>query len=195
MEEFEFKIILIGDSAVGKTTGASRYTGTECSQNHVPTIGASFFRIDYTYNGKEEHFDLWDTAGQELYRALIPLYGRDAHAAIIFFSVADRDTFEHVGEWNEFVSNESSTSCTMLFGNKTDIPERTVKREEAESYAAEHGMLYYEGSAINDEGIIEMFHAVFNAVIKARDESKILAKPRRTIDVSTTEEKESSSCC
>lgn len=154
--QMRFKVIFVGDSAVGKTTFVSMLCQQETSDQHIPTIGAGFYNVLTDYNGKRIIFDVWDTAGQELYRSLIPQYARGAQAAVVMVDVTERRTFNSLDLWRRFIEENTPDITVLLFLNKTDLVEnRVVTKEEGIEYAARNCWCCLEGSAINNEGIKE----------------------------------------
>lgn len=188
-----YKLIIIGDSAVGKTTIASYYTNTVCSHEHIPTVGAGYFGADIEIDGEMHLFDIWDTAGQELYRSLVPHYARCASGALIVFDITYRPSFESLSKWLEFVTNESSDMVVVVFGNKTDMClRREVSTEEASDWANENGVHYMEGSGLEGTNVNECFCKLARGCVDAR-KKKNQSEPLSTITLSQTER--SWSCC
>jgi len=161
MAQRHYKLVLIGDSAVGKTTLISKYTGSNISGRHIPTVGAGYYTTEVGVEGDMIPFDVWDTAGQELYHALVPHYARGAHSAIIVFDVTDISSFENLGAWVDFIREQPSEMVTMLFGNKTDLKgDRKISSQKAKQFADENGLMYMEGSALKGEGVEDCFSAL-----------------------------------
>ena len=168
-----YKLVIIGDSAVGKTTIASYYTNNACSQEHIPTVGAGYFGADIEIDGELHLFDIWDTAGQELYRSLVPHYARRAVGALVVFDVTYRPSFENLSNWLDFVTGESSDIVILVFGNKTDlVAERQVTTEEAMQWTEDLGLLYMEGSGLTGTNVNECFFKLAKRCLDARRTQK-----------------------
>lgn len=169
-----YKLVIIGDSAVGKTTIASYYTNNACSQEHIPTVGAGYFGADIEIDGELHLFDIWDTAGQELYRSLVPHYARRAVGALIVFDVTYRPSFDNLSNWLDFVANESSDMVKMIFGNKTDLAgERQVTTDEAKQWAEDLGLQYMEGSGLEGTNVNECFSTLAKSCIEERKKTQM----------------------
>jgi Ras-related protein Rab-22 len=151
------KVILLGDPFVGKTSLAVKYVYNEFIGQYTPTNGVSFLCTDILVNDKRYRFDIWDTAGQEKYRGLVPFYARGASAALIVFDVTVRGSFENLGEWIQFVRDATSDAFILIFGNKTDCDDRQVTSDDLGTYCREREIDYYEGSALTGQGVTEAF--------------------------------------
>ncbi|XP_024598293.1 ras-related protein Rab-19 isoform X1 [Neophocaena asiaeorientalis asiaeorientalis] len=158
--DYLFKIILIGDSNVGKTCVVRHFTSgvyTEAQQN---TIGVDFTVRALEINGKKVKMQVWDTAGQERFRTITQSYYRSAHAAIIAYDLTRRSTFESVPHWiHEIEKYGAANLVIMLIGNKCDMWEkRHVLFEDACTLAEKYGLLaVLETSAKESKNIDEVF--------------------------------------
>ena len=158
-----YKFILLGDSSVGKTSIFQRLQGHKFRENTLPTVGIDNYMIKYNklkveYRDEEYikdfNISLYDTAGQERYRAFTPSYYRGADGIILIYDITDRTSYEHTGIWlqniRDFISNLKYSGYTiMLLGNKLDIAEddsnkRKVNKEEAENLCRKNG-IYFGG--------------------------------------------------
>lgn len=169
----KYKIVFLGDTAVGKTTMITKYIFSTETKDHQPTIGVDFFAQKTEIGGRTVNLQLWDTAGQERFRSLIPNYTRDSFMAVILFDVTKRDTFDRVDSWiEEFVlkNNDGTRINLLLVGNKADLLEdkesRSPTKEEAEEKARKYGATYIETSAITPDGVKDLSNAIQNAVEK-----------------------------
>ncbi|CAN1251392.1 Ras-related protein RABA5d [Linum perenne] len=121
-EEYLFKIVIIGDSAVGKSNLLSRYSRNEFNSHSKATIGVEFQTQSMEIDGKEIKAQIWDTAGQERFRAVTSAYYRGAVGALIVYDISRRTTFESVGRWlDELTTHSDTTVARMLVGNKCDL--------------------------------------------------------------------------
>ncbi|KAM8974143.1 ras-related protein Rab-19 [Pelodytes ibericus] len=158
--DFLFKIILIGDSNVGKTCVVQRFQSGIFSDKHQNTIGVDFSVRSLTIEGKKVKVQVWDTAGQERFRTITQSYYRSAHGAIIAYDITRRQTFESVPHWiHEVEKYGAANLMLMLIGNKSDLLEkRQILFEEACTLAEKHGLLaVLETSAKDARNIEEVF--------------------------------------
>ncbi|XP_063786667.1 ras-related protein Rab-19 [Pseudophryne corroboree] len=158
--DFLFKIILIGDSNVGKTCVVHRFQSGVFSDKHQNTIGVDFTVRSMNIDGKKVKVQVWDTAGQERFRTITQSYYRSAHGAIIAYDITRRHTFESVPHWiHEVEKYGAANLMLMLIGNKSDLVEkRQILFEEACTLAEKHGLLaVLETSAKESCNIDEVF--------------------------------------
>ena len=165
-----YKIILVGDSGVGKTCLLSVYTkGT--FEETLPTIALEFCTKDITLEDNSVvKAQLWDTAGQERFKSLVLTYYRKAFGILLLFDVTKRSTFESCASYIENVRLNSDKNCVVyLLGNKIDLEsERQVKKYEAEEFAKKQGIKYIETSAIKNINVSDAFISLLNDVHKTR---------------------------
>ena len=155
------KVVLVGQSAVGKTCIAARYVNGYFPQSAVSTVGASYLTKTISIDKQLYDFNIWDTAGQELYRSLTPMYYRNAHAAFVVFDVTNKSTFSASENWIKDLQEGNDNVLIMLIGNKVDMQEqRTVQSSEAESLAYKYNIQYIETSALSGVGIDKAFQMV-----------------------------------
>lgn len=128
--DYSFKFILVGDTGVGKTSLISRLIDGNFYPNHEYTIGVEYGSKSITINNKIIKLQIWDTAGQEEFRAITRSYYRSSAAALVVFDLTRKETFRSVSRWVEDVKNNSNKDVVLvLIGNKTDLPqERVVHR-------------------------------------------------------------------
>lgn len=145
----KYKIVLLGDLAVGKTSIINQFMYGTFDHMHQPTIGIDFLSQTMYLDDRTIRLQLWDTAGQERFRALIPSYIRDSSVAVIVYDVTNRQSFLDVDKWIEDVRNERGTDVIiMVAGNKIDLTEkRVVTLEEGDSKAADLNVMHIEVSA------------------------------------------------
>ena len=160
-----YKIIFVGDAGVGKTTIINRINDNEFQSAYDATIGVDFWPKKINFRGNEITLQIWDTAGQEKYRGLIPSYVRNSSIVFIVFDITNRKTFESIPKWIELIKSIEK-NILVLIGNKEDLKEkREVEKKEGEALAKENEMHYYELSAKRDNNndIKKIF---FNTVIE-----------------------------
>ena len=159
-----YKIILVGDSGVGKTCLLSMYVKGECSPT-IPTIAVEFctkeIELDNNYKVKVQ---LWDTAGQERFKSLAMTYYRKAYGILLLFDVTKKSSFNVCSNYLEDVKRNSDKDCVIyLIGNKIDlIDKREVKRTEAENFARKEGIKYIETSAVENKNVSDAFTNLLN---------------------------------
>lgn len=150
-KRLKYKIIPF--SAVGKTSLVAKYIVNMGSKEIGPTIGASFFTCKLNLNQTKVKMQLWDTAGQERFKAMAPMYYRNANAALLVFDVTNHKSFEEVKTWiHELQQNVQEPMFLLLVGNKIDLDEqRAVSREEAFIYSQSIGAKFLETSVVRDQ--------------------------------------------
>jgi len=147
--DYLFKIILMGDSGVGKTSLISRYIDNEFIETFISTIGVDFKIRTVSIEDKLVKLQIWDTAGQERFRSIMSSYYRGSHAIICVYDVTDRKSFENIeniwlGEYKKYL--DSVCEC-FIVGNKIDLPDRAVSEQEGKDFASKNNMVYIEISS------------------------------------------------
>eukprot|EP00668_Euglena_longa_P011507 GGOE01013913.1.p1 GENE.GGOE01013913.1~~GGOE01013913.1.p1 ORF type:complete len:198 (-),score=29.85 GGOE01013913.1:272-865(-) len=162
MQQRKFKLVLLGEAGVGKSSIVLRLIKGEYVEFQHSTVGASFFRHSITQDGHTIQFDIWDTAGQERYKSLASMYYRGAAAGLVVYDITSRDSFDRAKYWvRELQNNGSPDIVIALTGNKCDLEgERKVSVEEAQAYATEKGILHLETSAKNSTNITLAFEEI-----------------------------------
>ena len=157
--DLHFKIIVIGDSGVGKSCLSLRATQNIFKEDFISTIGFEFFSFNLQINDKIVKLQIWDTCGQEIYRSLISGFYRSTELAILVFSVSDRKSFEDLDIWLKQLKTHGTPDCKIfLIGNKVDLPNREVSSEEAINCKKENEFeCYMETSAKAGANIKELF--------------------------------------
>jgi len=144
-----FKLVLLGDSAVGKSCLVVRFVRDEFFEFQEPTIGAAFLTQTVTLDDATVKFEIWDTAGQERYRSLAPMYYRGAAAAVVVYDITKKDSFNGAKSWVKELQRRGDPNVVIaLAGNKADMEaKRKVQTEEAQQYAKDNDILHLETSA------------------------------------------------
>ncbi|KAJ9547936.1 hypothetical protein OSB04_020479 [Centaurea solstitialis] len=165
-EEYLFKIVVIGDSAVGKSNLLSRFARDEFDLHSKATIGVEFQTQVVDIDGKEIKAQVWDTAGQECFRAVTSAYYRGAVGALVVYDISRRTTFESVKRWlDELNTHCDTTMARMLVGNKSDLENiRDVSIEEGKRLAEEEGLFFIETSALDSTNVKTAFQIVIRAI-------------------------------
>ena len=153
------KIIFVGDANVGKTTIISRIMGNPFNEVYEPSIGVDFMSKNIKYKDQNIKLQMWDTAGQEKYKGLIPSYVRNSSIVFLVYDISIKSSFDNISKWITFIRNIENTTL-VLCGNKIDLSNREVSKEEGEALAQKEGISFYEVSAKTEENIKNMFYNV-----------------------------------
>jgi small GTP-binding protein len=166
------KIIFVGDACVGKTTIIARITESPFNEVYEPSIGVDFMSKSIKYRGQNIKLQIWDTAGQEKYKGLIPSYVRNSSIVFVVYDISVKSTFDNIPKWLTFIRSIENTTL-ILCGNKIDLEKREVTKEEGEALAQKEGIAFFETSAKTAEGIKNMFYsAVSDLSIFAENNNK-----------------------
>ncbi|KAJ1727249.1 Rab GTPase ypt31 [Coemansia biformis] len=205
--DYLFKIVLIGDSGVGKSNLLSRFTRDEFNLESKSTIGVEFATRSIQVDSKTIKAQIWDTAGQERYRAITSAYYRGAVGALLVYDIAKHPTYENVTRWlTELRDHADSNIVIMLVGNKSDLKHlRAVPTDEAKQFAAENGLFFIETSALDARNVeqsfqqilTEIYRIVSNKAIESSQDNAKLASGALPINVPDDHdyEKMTSGCC
>ena len=161
-EEKIIKLVLIGPPTVGKTCIVVRLMENIFSYDEKPTVGVTFVTHFQEVNGQKIRLQIWDTTGEEKFRAVAPMYYHDTNSALIVFAINNRDSFEQLDSWAQELNERADTKPLMFFvGNKNDLDsEREVSFAEANALAEKYNSPYFEVSALTGEGIENLFNYV-----------------------------------
>ncbi|KAE8676402.1 Ras-related protein RABA2c [Hibiscus syriacus] len=205
--EYLFKIVLIGDSGVGKSNILSRYTRNEFCLESKSTIGVEFATRNLQVEGKSVKAQIWDTAGQERYRAITSAYYRGAVGAILVYDITKRQTFDNVQRWlRELRNHADSNIVLMMAGNKSDLNHlRAVSEQDGQNLAEKDGLSFLETSALDATNIekafqtilTEVYHIVSKKALAAQEAKANAAIPGQgtTIDVADASGNTKKGCC
>ena len=176
-----FKLVLLGDSAVGKSCLVVRFVRDEFFEFQEPTIGAAFLTQTVSLENATVKFEIWDTAGQERYRSLAPMYYRGAAAAIVVFDITKKDSYNGAKSWVKELQRRGDPNVVIaLAGNKADMEQkRKVQTEEAQQYANDSEIIYMETSAKTSLNVRNLFVEIAkklpkNPVIPERESFPIM---------------------
>ncbi|KAK3131271.1 hypothetical protein QOZ80_6AG0550770 [Eleusine coracana subsp. coracana] len=183
-EDYVFKIVVIGDSAVGKTQLLSRFTRDEFCFDSKSTIGIEFQTRTVQIARKRIKAQIWDTAGQERYRAVTSAYYRGALGAMLVYDITKRHTFEHAARWvDELRAHADKSIVVMLIGNKSDLTgvhgRRAVTTDEAAAFAEEQGLFFSESSALSGENVERAFLRLLQEIHANVSTKKSLEMPAK----------------
>jgi len=168
----QFKLVLLGESAVGKSSLVLRFVKGQFHEYQESTIGAAFLTQTVCLEDTTVKFEIWDTAGQERYHSLAPMYYRGAQAAIVVYDVTNPETFARAKTWVKELQRQASPNIVIaLAGNKADLGSRAVEQDEANAYAEENGLLFMETSAKTAMNVNEIFLAIAKKLPKTEQRS------------------------
>ena len=167
-KEFMYKILLLGDSSVGKTCILTRYSDNTFQEDHMATIGLDFKVKNVNLDGKIVKVQIWDTAGQDRFKSVTKNYYKGAHGIILIYDVTNKKTFDNVKNWVDIIKEEVSEKVTViLVGNKIDnFDNRKVSTEEGQAIANEYGLQFYETSAKTGDNIDRTFNDLIKKVVE-----------------------------
>ena len=168
-EDIVYKVLLLGDSSVGKTCFLLRYCDKSFQDAHLSTIGLDYRLKTMTLkSGKNIKLQIWDTAGQDRFRAITKNYYKGSHGIILIYDVTNVQTFENVKQWVSQIREEASANVIIyIAGNKIDMEEeRKVNKEEGEKLAEELGFPFVETSAKSGININETFEDLVERIDK-----------------------------
>ncbi len=177
--DFLFKIVVLGEGAVGKTAVVTRFSHGFFRTDYKTTIGSQFAvkNIDITDNSGSRYtvkLQIWDVAGQSRFQILRPMYYRGSSGGILVYDVTRRRTFIVLEEWlRELEKAIGKQIPLVLVANKTDLPDRVIEPSEGRKFADEHGMPYLESSAKTGEGIVDIFEELAKTLVDKRSQSEV----------------------
>jgi small GTP-binding protein len=156
------KVVIIGDSSVGKTCFIDRFCDDKFGETE-PTIGA----LHKTKTTNDIHLDIWDTAGQERFKSMIPMYYKGSKAIIIAFDVTSNSSFDGAKKWLLEIESSTSNIIIVLIANKIDLEStRMVSKDVAKSFADQKNIIYFETSAKDNINVKEVFDYIANELKK-----------------------------
>jgi Ras-related protein Rab-1A len=161
-----FKLLIIGDSGVGKSSLLLRFADDSFQESYLSTIGVDFRICRIQLNNKNVKLQIWDTAGQERFHTITSSYYRSAHGILIVYDVTDLDSFESIKRWLREIDRYGEKHVSkLLVGNKADLKNaRCVQYADAKEFAEELGLLYVETSAKEATNVEDMFHIMAHEI-------------------------------
>ena len=169
-DEYEMmaKVILIGDSSVGKTNIMSKYLKNQFNENSKATVGVEFGSKLFKLNGHNIKAQIWDTAGQEKYKAITGAYYKGSKGAFVVYDITRKETFESVDKWiNDLKSSGDPKLIIIIIGNKCDLEEkREILKEQGEEKAKSFGCAFLETSALSGDNIDKGFEMMISEIFK-----------------------------
>ena len=196
------QLLIIGNSAVGKSSILRRFAQDKFNANYFATIGIDFFTKDVILDNERIHIKMWDTAGQERYKALTQGFFRNAQGLMIVYDVKNKESFDDLKYWIQSIENniniQNKNIPAIIIGNKIDLNEREVDKNEAEQFAKSKDYKYFEVSAKSGQGIDESIKYLIKKVIEVVDKNEEQKKKSIVInneDENNTDKSKKINCC
>ncbi|KAF0309819.1 Ras-related protein Rab-35 [Amphibalanus amphitrite] len=193
-----FKLLIIGDSGVGKSSLLVRFAENMFSGNYITTIGVDFKIRTMNIDGQKVKLQIWDTAGQERFRTITSTYYRGTHGVIVVYDVTNGDSFGNVKRWLHEIQQNCDVVDRILVGNKNDSPDRkVVLTEDAQRFSDQMGIRLFETSAKDNINVDEMFEAITRQVLesKKRQKEEQSNANNDTINIRRQHTKSKKKCC
>lgn len=188
--DYLIKLLVIGDSGVGKTCLLLRFADDTFTTSHLPTIGVDFKIKTIEVDGKQVKLQIWDTAGQERYKTITQTYYKGAMGIVIAYDCTDEDSFNNVTVWLQQAQIHADEDVKkVLIANKCDRPDRKVSVQQGESLARELGLQFFETSAKSNINVLETFQYIAREVRVATDRKSLPQALR------LGKQSKNSSCC
>lgn len=188
------KIIMVGDSGVGKSNILMRYAYDKFTESFMPTIGIDLFIKQMLIDEKKYRVQIWDTAGQERYRTIVSAYYRNIDGILLVYDITERKSFVNLKHWLKEIETNSNNNKRQIIivGNKIDMKDnREVSREEAEQFAEEKGFDYFEVSPKENINIAIIYEKLVAKIIFVKQDQD-LSEPEIQIN---HKKKQNNSCC
>ena len=159
-EDYKLKLVVVGDSGVGKTNLIKRFANNTFNSNSKATVGVEFLSKSFRINNRVFKIEIWDTAGQERYKSITAAYYKGAKGALVVYDITSKISFENIDKWMMEIKEKSSKDLKiMIIGNKSDLKDgRQVSNEEALRKAQDTGIALMETSALDSTNVKEAFH-------------------------------------
>ena len=185
--DFIFKILLLGDSDVGKSSLILRYVDGLWAETFVPTIGVDFKVKTLEIGDKNIKMQIWDTAGQERFRNVISSYFRGSHGILLIYDITNKSSFKDLEDWLGVIENNASKNVLkILIGNKNDLEgDRQIKTEEGQAFANRNNMQFIETSAKMNTNVTDAFEALAKIMMEFNSDKKPISTQNKKVNVSS----------
>ncbi|XP_052238596.1 ras-related protein Rab-35-like [Dreissena polymorpha] len=197
-----FKLLIIGDSGVGKSSLLLRFSDNTFSGTYITTIGVDFKIRTIDVNGEKVKLQIWDTAGQERFRTITSTYYRGTHGVVVVYDVCSGESFANVKRWLHEIDTNCDVVNRILVGNKDDDPDRkVVVTSDAQKFADQMGIQLFETSAKENKNVEEMFVSITKLVLQTKKEQQKKAAEQTTptdrirLDSRSKAKKPKGKCC
>ena len=201
-EDYKLKVVIVGDSGVGKSNLIKRFTVNEFLPNSKATVGVEFLSKSYKINDKIFKIEMWDTAGQERYKSITSAYYKGAKGALLVYDVTSAQSFENIDKWyNEIKEKTNKDIKLILIGNKIDLKEsKVVDTDNALVKAKTWGIPLMETSAKSAQNVKEAFHDLLKEMYLEMNKNLQNAENKNLennngLQLDTNEKKEKKGCC
>ena len=175
LNEINLKVLLIGDSSVGKTSILLKYIDDQFPELHISTIGVEYKIKTLTINEKKVVLRIWDTSGEERYRSITRNFYRNANGILFIFDITKKESFDNIKNWLLDSQIIETKVIRMLIGNKIDLEkQRKIEKEIIENYAERKEMKYYETSAKEGTNIDIIFMELAKQILSSKTEDDII---------------------
>ena len=196
--EFQIKLMIIGDSGVGKTNFIFQFTEGRFSSLHVTTVGFDYKSkiVKLPKLKKNVKLQIWDTAGQERYMAINKNLFQKVQGIILMYDLTNRDSFEHVTNWLNLIKQTVTSKTIILVANKLDLEEekRIVSEEEGEQIAKDNNILFFEGSGASGQNVDKIFTSIAELIYTNLMEDRNNDSMNSNIKIKKNK-KEKKTCC
>ena len=186
-----YKVLILGDKAVGKSCFLIRFTENKFQEIYLSTAGMDYKYKDVMYEeGKTIRLQIWDTAGQERYRTITTGLFKGAVGIILMYDITDKQTFNNVREWKSIEEETSKKVILILVGNKVDKKEREVLKAEGEQIAEEYNFPFFETSAQSGLNVNSVFETLAKLIVEKKAQSA-----NQGHKLTNTKNNEKKKCC
>ena len=169
------KILLLGESNVGKTSLLTKYIDNKFTEAHITTIGVEYKYKEITYKNMKINLNIWDSSGQEIYRAITKSFYRQADGIIFVYDITNEISFTNLKDWLISIEEYNQSCKKMIVGNKIDLEDkRVVKKERLEKYAKENNIKCFEASAKTGENIENIYKEIFKLIVGNKTEEELI---------------------
>ena len=195
------KLLLLGDSSVGKTSILNKYISNKFDESSISTVGVDYMDKIIDYNKFKIKLQIWDTSGEEKFRTITKNFYRNADGLLVVFDLTKKESYDHIRIWINEAKENNDKLKTILIGNKLDLKdERIVAIDVAKQFAEKNNLKYIETSAKDGTNINESFQAIIDLLFDGKSSEEILhefTKQDSSLSVvdDSMEVKKKKSCC